>query len=87
MEGTKHPLAARLASEAGWPACDTCKQMIPMERLEILPHTTTCVKHSREAGYVGVQVFSHKTAPEVAKVKADNKEAVRQLWRGYNRSR
>lgn len=67
--------------------CDTCKQLIPLERLEALPHITTCVKHSRESAYVGVNVFAHKTAPQVAYVKSDNKEAVRQLWRGYNRSR
>lgn len=71
----------------GWPQCDTCDQPIPFERLECIPDTTTCVKHSREAGYIGVNVFAHKTAPEVAMVKGDQTESVRQLWRGYNRGR
>ena len=71
----------------GWPKCDECDIPIPLGRLECIPDTTTCVKHSREAGYVGVNVFAHKTAPEVAMVKGNNEESVRQLWRGYRRSR
>jgi hypothetical protein len=82
----RHPLAERLERD-GWPTCDTCEKVIPLERLEAVPHTTTCVKHSREAGYVGVMNYAHKTAGEVAMVKSDNKEAVRQLWRGYHRGR
>lgn len=67
--------------------CETCNKPIPYERLEALPKTTTCVEHSREAGYVGVMNYAHKTAGEVAMVKSDNEEAVRQLWRGYHRGR
>lgn len=83
---TQNPLTERLNRE-GWPKCDTCEQRIPLQRLEALPNTTTCVEHSREAGYVGVMNYGHKTAGEVAMVKGDNEEAVRQLWRGYHRSR
>jgi hypothetical protein len=67
--------------------CDTCDKPIPSERLEALPETTTCVKHSREAGYIGVNIFAHKTAPELGMVKGDREESVRQLWRAYNRGR
>lgn len=30
----------------GW--CEVCRQMIPLERLEAIPTTTTCVKHARQ---------------------------------------
>lgn len=79
-------LAARLQAN-DWPKCDTCNKYIPLIRLECIPDATTCVQHSREAGYVGVNVFAHKTAPEVVKVKGDNDEGLRRLWRGYHRSR
>lgn len=86
MEKTKEQKLAERFQD-GWPVCDTCDEPIPFARLECLPDTTTCVKHSREAGYIGVNVFAHKTAPEVAMVKGDREESVRQLWRGYNRGR
>lgn len=82
----RQKLKARL-QRPGWPSCDTCGKKILYSRLETLPETTTCVKHSREAGYVGVNVYAHKTAPVVAMVKGDREESVRQLWNGYNRKR
>ena len=78
-------LKRRLAD--GYPRCEHCKIPIPFGRLELLPDTTTCVKHSTEAGYVGVNIFAHKTAPEVMMVKGDNEESVRQMWRAYHRKR
>lgn len=76
-----------------WPTCKTCKVPILLARLEILPDTEYCGTHSREGRYVGVPIFSHKTAPEVGKVKMDPSaddgvgESVRLLLRGYNRGR
>ena len=71
----------------GYPKCEVCGIDIPLGRLECIPDTNTCVKHSKEAGYVGVNVFAHKTAPEVQMVKRDQEESVRQLWRAYHRKR
>lgn len=34
--------------------CNKCGKPIPKERLEALPHTTTCVKCSEEKGLVGI---------------------------------
>ena len=79
--------------DEGWPTCDVCNHIIPLGRLESLPETTRCIKHSDETGYIGFPVYSHKTAPEVAKIKPDPKaddglgESARQLIRGYMRGR
>lgn len=81
----RHPLADRF--EEGWPLCDNCEKPIDLDRLRAMPDTVTCAEHSTEAGYVGVMNYAHKTAGEVAMVKSDNEEAVRQLWRGYHRGR
>lgn len=73
--------------DQGWPKCEECEILIPLGRLEALPDTKTCVNHSKESAYVGVPNYRHKTAPEIAIVKGDDKEALRRLWRGYHRGR
>lgn len=84
-------LADRL--RRGWPVCETCGAMISFARLEAIPATSTCAEHSREGRYIGVPLYSHKTAATVAKVKADPDaddglgESVHQLMRGYHRRR
>ena len=67
--------------------CVRCKQIIPAERLEILPDTHTCVGCSGVQKYVGAMVFDHKTAPRLAFVRPENKEAVTALKRFVNRAR
>lgn len=85
-------LAARLRA-GSWPQCKVCDVIIPLGRLESLPDTETCIKHSTEQAYIGVPSYAHKTAAEVAKVKPDPEapdglgESVRQLLRGYHRGR
>lgn len=67
--------------------CFRCKEVIPSERLEILPDTHTCVKCSGVQKYVGAMIFDHKTAPRLAYVRPENAEAVNTLKRFINRSR
>lgn len=67
--------------------CYRCKSSIPRERLEILPDTQTCVQCSGVQKYVGAMVFDHKTAPRLAFVRPENKEAVEALKRFVNRAR
>lgn len=67
--------------------CFRCKEPISMERLDILPDTQTCVKCSGVQKYVGAMVFDHKTAPRLAFVRPENKQAVETLKRFVNRAR
>jgi hypothetical protein len=67
--------------------CFRCKSPISAERLEILPDTHTCVKCSGVQKYVGAMIFDHKTAPSLAFVRPENKEAVETLKRFVNRAR
>jgi hypothetical protein len=67
--------------------CKVCSIEIPAERLEILPHTTTCVKHSVEPKNKAFMVYGHKTGGEVVVVNGSNKEAIRQAERAYARAR
>lgn len=67
--------------------CVRCKGIIPAERLEILPETHTCIKCSGVQKYVGAMVFDHKTAPTLAYIRPENKEAVETLKRFVNRAR
>jgi len=67
--------------------CYRCKNVIPRERLEILPDTQTCVQCSGVQKYVGAMVWDHKTAPRLAVVRPENKEAVETLKRFINRAR
>jgi hypothetical protein len=67
--------------------CYKCKAPIAAERLEILPDTHTCVNCSGVQKYVGAMIFDHKTAPSLAFVRPENKEAVETLKRFVNRAR
>lgn len=67
--------------------CITCEQEIPAERLEILPHTKTCVKCSNEKKKVGFMDFGHKTAPVLVVINPENSEDLRRATRVFNRSR
>lgn len=68
--------------------CEVCQTEIPMERLEILPHTTTCVRHSTEQAYVGAMDFHHKSTSVLVKVKPNqDPEAFRRMKRAYHRER
>jgi hypothetical protein len=60
--------------------CKTCNEEIPQARLEVLPNTTTCIKHSTVQGYVGVMDFPHKTGSYLVKVRPDeNAEGLRRM--------
>jgi len=72
--------------------CDTCGTEIPQERLDALPHTTTCVKCSRATKPKGFMIsnFSKGTAPELVLVHpdgADGAEAMRLAQRANARRR
>lgn len=68
--------------------CKVCDCEIPKERLEALPNTETCVKHSVEKAYVGVMCFPHKTGSSLVKVKPnENPEALRRMMRAHKRER
>jgi hypothetical protein len=67
--------------------CAVCQIDIPAERLEILPHTKTCVSCSTEEKRVGFMCFEHKTAPFLVTVDGKNKEQLRQAKRAFRRAR
>jgi hypothetical protein len=67
--------------------CEECGEVIPAERLEVLPDTTTCVKHSHVKKHLVMPVYSHKTAPEMVIVDTENGEAVRLAKRANKRGR
>jgi len=67
--------------------CSVCQIEIDPERLEVLPHTTTCVSCSTEPKRLAFMVYDHKTAGYVQFVDPRNKEAVRQAQRAYRRAR
>lgn len=67
--------------------CIVCHNPIPEERLEILPHTKTCVKCSTEEKMVGYMDYYHKTAPNLVIIDPKDKESMRRATRVFNRSR
>lgn len=67
--------------------CKYCNQVIPAERLEALPSTETCVKHSDVVKNKAFMVFGHKTGGQVTIVNGANKEAIRQAERANRRAR
>lgn len=69
------------------PKCKACGINIPEARLEALPNVKTCVDHSDETPYFGLEVYPHKTGGFVIKTKLENQEQVRQMKRAYKRSR
>lgn len=67
--------------------CSKCGVEIPAERLEILPDTTTCVKHSREKRKIAFNVYDHKTAPSLIIISGEDREAIRLARRVHRRAR
>lgn len=67
--------------------CRVCGEPIPAERLEALPDTLECVKHSSVPKVVGFMCFDHKTAPTLLVIKEDEQEKLRQANRANRRSR
>jgi hypothetical protein len=76
-----------------WPTCKVCSSTILLGRLESLPDTDVCAKHSQEKAYIGVPNYAHKTAATIAMVKPDPEaddglgESVRILMDTYRRKR
>jgi len=62
-----------------------CGSEIPEIRIEL--GYRCCIGCSTEEKAVCFMVFSHKTAPELIAVPADNPEAVRQAHRANERAR
>lgn len=67
------------------PNCISCNCSISELRLELLPHTKTCVNCSTEEVKVGFMDWYHKTAPEL--VVVSGKENIRRASRINSRSR
>ncbi len=67
--------------------CNICNTKIPLERLEILPYTKTCVNCSTEKRKVVFSVYDHKTAPSLVIIDGDNYEAIRLAERAHFRAR
>jgi hypothetical protein len=67
--------------------CRVCGTKIPKARLEALPNTETCVKHSTVKPYVGFQVFPHKTGGECVLIDPNNEESMRLAQRAHLRER
>lgn len=67
--------------------CARCRNIIPQERLDVLPDTHTCVSCSGVQKYVGAMIYDHKTAGRLEFVRPENKEAVHTLARFVNRGR
>ena len=68
-------------------SCETCGNIIPQARLEIIPHAKTCVACSTEPKRVGFMDWYHKTAPELVMVSSDDRENLRRAVRVNCRSR
>jgi hypothetical protein len=67
--------------------CRVCGNPLPIERLEALPNTTTCVDHSDATPKVGFMVYGHKTAGECILIDPRDQEALRRAHRANSRSR
>lgn len=67
--------------------CVHCSCVIPSERIEVLPDTTSCVSCSRKnpPTMIARMIYNHKTAGEV--IIAKGNENVRRLHREYVRAR
>jgi RNA polymerase-binding transcription factor DksA len=64
--------------------CIVCNKDIPQERLEILPHTKTCVNCSTEEAKVGFTVWDKKT-PELMVIDSESREEYCRYDRGDGR--
>jgi hypothetical protein len=67
--------------------CKVCGVRIHPERIEIIPNTQTCTKHSSATARVGFMDYSHKTAPQLVMVNSDDKEGMRRAINVYRRKR
>lgn len=67
--------------------CEICREEIDPERLEALPNTTRCAKHSNAVKQTCFMDFSHKTAPALVVIDTNNREELRLATRAYRRSR
>lgn len=68
--------------------CEICGVEIPVERLEAIPGTTTCVAHSKVHRPIGFMVATaSKGCAAALMMVPDNKEALRQAQRANQRSR
>jgi hypothetical protein len=70
--------------------CKYCREFIDEDRLEFLVEsgrTLVCQKCSTESRAVGFLSYSHKTAPELVMIPANNKEKIRRCERVNRRAR
>jgi hypothetical protein len=70
--------------------CIYCKTDVGIDRYEFLVETgrkIICKECSMEQRAVGFLSYSHKTAPELVMVPANNKESIRRCDRANRRSR
>jgi len=70
--------------------CNYCKSMVDNDRLEFLIETNrkiVCKDCSVENRAVGFLSYSHKTAPELVMIPANNKESIRRCDRVNRRAR
>lgn len=67
--------------------CEICNEPIPPERLDAIPGTTRCVKHSGTVKRMGLMDYSHKTAPSLVVIDPMDREAVRLARRAFHRCR
>lgn len=70
--------------------CIYCKVDVHPERVEFLNETgrtITCLNCSMESKAIGFLSYSHKTAPELVIIPANNKEKMRRCERVNRRSR
>ena len=70
--------------------CIYCNSIIPEGRLEFLQETgrrLVCIGCSSESRAVGFLSYSHKTAPELVMIPANNTENIRRCERVNRRAR
>ena len=70
--------------------CKYCQNSIPFDRLEFLNEFNrplVCINCSTEKRAVGFLSYSHKTAPELVVIPANNKEKIRRCQRVNRRAR
>jgi hypothetical protein len=70
--------------------CRYCQGMIDQDRLEFLIDSNrpfVCKECSTEQRAVGFLSYSHKTAPELVMIPANNKENIRRCQRVNRRAR
>lgn len=70
--------------------CIYCNNDIPSGRLEFLMETNrrfVCIECTSESRAVGFLSYSHKTAPELVMIPANNLEKIRRCQRVNRRAR